>query len=68
MCSTSSDNPSPTDTGYLSRKEIEETTSLFPRGRWGEPEDAVRLVGCVCTNEACRVVGQVTNSEGGFRT
>ena len=59
-------NPGPTDTGYLSRKEIEETTPLFPQGRWGEPEDAARLVGWLCTDEAGWVVGQVINSEGGF--
>ncbi len=61
-------NPGPTDTGYLSREEIEETTALFPQGRWGEPEDAARLVGWLCTDEAGWVVGQVINSEGGFRT
>ena len=60
-------NPGPTDTGYLSREEIEETTPLFPQGRWGEPEDAARLVGWLCTDEAGWVVGQVINSEGGFR-
>lgn len=59
-------NPGPTDTGYLSREEIEETALLFPQGRWGKPEDVARLVGWLCTDEAGWVVGQVINSEGGF--
>ena len=59
-------NPGPTDTGYLSPEEVEESSSLFPQGRWGEPEDAARLVGWLCTDEAGWVVGQVINSEGGF--
>lgn len=60
-------NPGPTDTGYLSEEEIKASTSLFPQGRWGEPEDAARLVGWLCTDEAGWIVGQVINSEGGFR-
>lgn len=60
-------NPGPVDTGYLSEEEIEESTTLFPQGRWGEPEDVARLVGWLCTEEAGWVVGQVINSEGGFR-
>ena len=60
-------NPGPVDTGYLSEESIEESTPLFPQGRWGEPEDVARLVGWLCTDEARWVVGQVINSEGGFR-
>lgn len=60
-------NPGPTDTGYLPQEEIKASASLFPQGRWGEPEDAARLVGWLCTEEAGWIVGQVINSEGGFR-
>jgi 3-oxoacyl-[acyl-carrier protein] reductase len=60
-------NPGPVDTGYLSGEEWEEVAARFPRGRWGEPEDAARLVGWLCTGEAAWIVGQVIDSEGGFR-
>jgi 3-oxoacyl-[acyl-carrier protein] reductase len=59
-------NPGPTDNGAYPR-EIIEDTSPFPQGRWGQPEDIARLVGWLCTDEAQWVVGQVINSEGGFR-
>lgn len=60
-------NPGPVDTGYLTPEQIEESVRLFPQGRWGKPEDAARLVGWLCTEEAQWVVGQVMDSEGGFR-
>lgn len=59
-------NPGPTDNGAYPRELIEDT-SMFPQGRWGEPEDVARLVGWLCTDEAQWVVGQVIDSEGGFR-
>lgn len=59
-------NPGPTDNGAYPREMIEDTRS-FPQGRWGKPEDAARLVGWLCTDEAQWVVGQVINSEGGSR-
>jgi 3-oxoacyl-[acyl-carrier protein] reductase len=39
----------------------------MPRGRWGAPADAARLIGWLCADEADWVTGQVINSEGGFR-
>jgi NAD(P)-dependent dehydrogenase (short-subunit alcohol dehydrogenase family) len=50
-------NPGPTDNGGYPREMIEDTGS-FPQGRWGKPEDAARLVGWLCTDEAQWVVGQ----------
>lgn len=60
-------NPGPVDTGYLTGEDREKVAVRFPRGRWGQPEDTARLVGWLCTDEAAWVVGQVIDSEGGFR-
>ncbi len=60
-------NPGPVDTGYASAEDRQQVAARFPRGRWGSPEDAARLVGWLCSDEAEWVVGQVIDSEGGFR-
>jgi 3-oxoacyl-[acyl-carrier protein] reductase len=39
----------------------------MPRGRWGLPDDAARLVTWLCGDDACWITGQTINSEGGFR-
>ena len=36
-------------------------------GRWGEPDDAARLVAWLCSDDARWITGQVIDSEGGFR-
>jgi 3-oxoacyl-[acyl-carrier protein] reductase len=56
-------NPGPTDTGW----EIGDPEGLMPLGRWGTPEDAARLVGWLCTDDAGWITGQVIDSEGGYR-
>jgi 3-oxoacyl-[acyl-carrier protein] reductase len=58
-------NPGPTDTGWglADIDPIEE----MPLGRWGEPDDAARLIAWLCTDDARWVTGQIINSEGGFR-
>lgn len=57
-------NPGPTDTGYLAGVE---PGARMPFGRWGEPEDAARLVAWLCSDDGRWVTGQVIDSEGGFR-
>jgi NAD(P)-dependent dehydrogenase (short-subunit alcohol dehydrogenase family) len=57
-------NPGPTDTGW-GLAEIE--PKAMPLGRWGEPDDAARLIAWLCTDDAQWVTGQVIDSEGGFR-
>ena len=37
-------DPGPTDTGYADADLRERVAAASPRGRWGEPEDAARLV------------------------
>jgi 3-oxoacyl-[acyl-carrier protein] reductase len=39
----------------------------MPSGRWGEADDAARLVAWLCSDDARWVTGQVIDSEGGFR-
>jgi len=56
-------NPGPTNSGYLDG--IEPTP--MPPGRWGEPDDAARLIAWLCSDDGRWVTGQVIDSEGGFR-
>lgn len=58
-------NPGPTDTGWgLAERS---PNPAMPLGRWGEPDDAARLVAWLCTDDAAWITGQVIDSEGGFR-
>jgi NAD(P)-dependent dehydrogenase (short-subunit alcohol dehydrogenase family) len=56
-------NPGPTDTGWATDLD----PGRFPLGRWGQPDDAARLIAWLCSEDAGWVTGQVINSEGGFR-
>lgn len=67
-------NPGPVDTGYLSPEggmfdpaELDRFRNLFPLKRFGQPDDVARLVGFLVSDEGRWIVGQVLNSEGGFR-
>lgn len=67
-------NPGPVNTGYLSpdgglvtEAEIAPILARMPLGRFGEPDDPARLVAWLVSDEGRWVVGQVINSEGGFR-
>jgi len=58
-------HPGPTDTGWgLADMD---PAGLMPAGRWGEPDDAARLIAWLCSDDARWVTGQVIDSEGGFR-
>ena len=57
-------NPGPTETGWIGEAS---PSPMMPLGRWGEPDDAARLITWLCTDDAAWVTGQVINSEGGFR-
>lgn len=59
-------NPGPVNTGYLDDAP-NEVIDLFPQGRLGEPQDPARLIAWLVSDEGTWVVGQVLNSEGGFR-
>ena len=59
-------NPGPVDTGYVTEADREAIAAMFPQGRWGEPDDAARLITWLLTDEARWITGQVISSEGGF--
>ena len=58
-------NPGPTDTGW-GLADVDPARRM-PAGRWGEPDDAARLVAWLCSDDARWLTGQVIDSEGGFR-
>jgi 3-oxoacyl-[acyl-carrier protein] reductase len=60
-------DPGPTDTGWAASALRESLRARFPAGRWGEPDDAARLVAWLVIDEARWVTGQVIHSEGGLR-
>ncbi len=58
-------NPGPTETGW-GLADVEPKPRM-PFGRWGEPDDAARLVAWLCSDDGRWITGQVIDSEGGFR-
>lgn len=60
-------NPGPTKTYDPGYELHEAVLRKMPLGRWGQPDDAARLIAWLVTDDAAWVTGQVINSEGGFR-
>jgi 3-oxoacyl-[acyl-carrier protein] reductase len=60
-------NPGPTDTGWATPEILEQARAAMPRGRWGTPDDAARLIAWLASAESDWVTGQVIDSDGGFR-
>lgn len=66
-------NPGPVNTGFLDpgmgidEDTLESLRQRFPRGRFGTPDDPARLIAWLASDDGEWVVGQVLNSEGGFR-
>lgn len=60
-------NPGPTKTYDVNREINQAVLDRMPLGRWGEPDDAARLIAWLVSDDAQWVTGQVINSEGGFR-
>jgi 3-oxoacyl-[acyl-carrier protein] reductase len=58
-------NPGATDTGYADATLHQMILDLEPLGRWGEPDDAARLIAWLCGDDARWITGQVINSTGG---
>lgn len=59
-------NPGPVNTSYLDNAPIS-LLNRFPQHRLGEPEDPARLIAWLISDDGAWVVGQVLNTEGGFR-
>lgn len=60
-------NPGPTATGWPTPEVQEKVRRAMPMGRWGEPDDAARLIAWLASEDAGWVTGQVIDSDGGFR-
>lgn len=67
-------NPGPVNTGYLNEEtadrpsaELKNVLAHFPGGKFGEPDDPARLIAWLVSDEGRWMVGQVLNTEGGFR-
>lgn len=67
-------NPGPVDTGYLDPHStgldpafVDAVHDAFPRGRAGTPDDPARLIEWLVSDDGRWVVGQIIDSEGGFR-
>ncbi len=58
-------DPGATDTGYADPVAFQAVLAREPMGRWGQPEDAARLIGWLATDEAAWITGQVISSTGG---
>jgi 3-oxoacyl-[acyl-carrier protein] reductase len=58
-------NPGATDTGYATPELYAAVRALEPLGRWGQPDDAARLIAWLATDDARWITGQVINSTGG---
>jgi 3-oxoacyl-[acyl-carrier protein] reductase len=58
-------NPGATDTGYATPEVYDAVLAAEPQGRWGQPDDAARLIAWLVSDEAQWITGQVINSTGG---
>lgn len=59
-------NPGLTDSGWLDEADRQRFADRFPMGRFGQPEDAARLISFLVSEPAGWITGQVIHSEGGF--
>jgi 3-oxoacyl-[acyl-carrier protein] reductase len=57
-------DPSPTDTGWMSRELHEALLAKAPMGRLGTPQDAARLVAFLASEKARWITGQILRSRG----
>jgi len=58
-------DPGPTDTGYATPDIHAAALATLPMGRWGEPDDAARLIGFLASDDGSWITGQVITSAGG---
>ncbi|MBA2277057.1 MAG: SDR family oxidoreductase [Chloroflexia bacterium] len=59
-------NPGVTDTGWITPELRAELLPQMPRGRFGEPADAARLIAWLASDAAAWVTGQLIDSTGGW--
>jgi 3-oxoacyl-[acyl-carrier protein] reductase len=58
-------DPGATDTGYAPPDARAAVLAEEPMGRWGEPDDAARLIAFLASDDARWITGQVIASTGG---
>ena len=58
-------DPGATDTGWPTPEIRRQVLAEEPFGRWGEPDDAARLIAFLCSGDGRWVTGQVITSSGG---
>ena len=58
-------DPGATDTGWASPETYAAVLEQEPWRRWGEPDDAARLIAFLCSQDARWITGQVITSSGG---
>jgi 3-oxoacyl-[acyl-carrier protein] reductase len=58
-------DPGATETGWADEAARAWVLERQPFGRWGEPEDAARVIGFLCSEDAAWITGQVITSAGG---
>jgi 3-oxoacyl-[acyl-carrier protein] reductase len=58
-------DPGATDTGYAGAELRAAVLAREPMGRWGEPDDAARLIAFLASDAARWITGQVIASTGG---
>ena len=58
-------DPGPTDTGWPTPEVYRAVLDASPQGRWGQPDDAARLIAWLATDDAQWISGQVIASRGG---
>lgn len=59
-------NPGPTDSGWVTEEIKDALLPKFPFGRFGEAQDAAKLVKFLASDDGAWITGQVFHSEGGF--
>ncbi len=59
-------NPGLTDSGWMNAATQAQFLPRSPMGRFGQPEDAARLIAFLASDAAGWITGQVIHSEGGF--
>lgn len=58
-------DPGATDTGYATPEITRAVLANAPMGRWGQPDDAARLIAFVVSDEGRWITGQILASTGG---
>ncbi|MDD3050258.1 MAG: SDR family oxidoreductase [Candidatus Cloacimonetes bacterium] len=59
-------NPGMTDSGWIDEDLSKIFINKFPKGRFGLPSDAAKIVGFLVSKDADWITGQIIHSEGGF--